>query len=79
LAVELSCDFFVGFLGWDFADGIANALNGALLELAGSDNELVWPDAFFEFYCAFDHSEMEGPRGREIIRDFLQKHTTLTG
>lgn len=78
LAIELSSDFFVGFLGWDFADGVANALNDALMELMASDQDFVWPDTFFEFYCAFDHSEMEGPRDRELIREFLQKHRTLT-
>lgn len=77
LAVELSSDFFVGFLGWDFTNGAANELNGTMLQFT-SETDFVWPDAFFEFYCAFDHSEMEGPRDRELIREFLQKHRTLT-
>lgn len=77
LAIELSSDFFVGFLGWDFTNGAANALYGALLELVNGDQDFVWPDTFFEFYCAFDHSEMEGPRDRELIREFIQKHKTI--
>lgn len=76
LAVELACDFFVGLLGWEFCDGVANALFGALLEFGEG---FEWPDTFFEFYCAFDHSEMEGPRDRELIRSFLKQHGTLIG
>ena len=76
LAVELASDFFVGFLGWEFCDGVANALHQALLEFPEG---CEWPDTFFEFYCAFDHSEMEGPRDRELIRDFLKQHRTLHG
>ena len=79
LAVDLSSDFFIGFLGWNFADGAANALYGALMEFVGSDESFVWPDEFDEFYRAFDHSEMEGPKDRELIREFLSKHKLLTG
>tara|TARA_B100000678_G_scaffold220654_1_gene187978 strand:+ start:57 stop:422 length:366 start_codon:yes stop_codon:yes gene_type:complete len=79
LAVELSSDFWVGFLGWEFVDGVANALHSALLEFVTSDENFKWPDTFEEFYLAFDHSEMEGPRDRELIRAFLSKHKTLTG
>ncbi|MGB5779562.1 MAG: hypothetical protein WBH10_10845 [Allopontixanthobacter sediminis] len=79
LAIELSSDFFVGFLGWSFAAGAANALNGALMEVVASDENFVWPDAFDEFYRAFDASELEGPKDRELIREFLSKHKPLTG
>lgn len=76
LAVELASDFFVGFLGWEFCDGVANALFGALLEF---QEDFEWPNTFFQFYCAFDTSETEGPRDRELIRSFLKQHKTLTG
>jgi hypothetical protein len=76
LAVELASDFFVGFLGWEFCDGVANSLFGALLEF---QEGFEWPDTFDEFYCAFDNSEWEGPRDRELIRSFLEKHKTLRG
>lgn len=79
LAVELASDFWVGFLGWEFADGAANALHGALLEFATSTDDFRWPKNFEEFYLSFDHSEMNGPRDRELIREFLQKHKTLMG
>ena len=86
LAIELSSDFFVGFLGWEFVDLVANRLYGVMFDFADSDpdfindkNEIVLPSACFEFYCAFDHSEFEGPRDRELIREFLQKHWTLVG
>jgi len=78
LAIELSSDFWVGFLGWDFVDGVANALYGALLEFVGAEADFKWPDAFDEFYQAFDHSEIQGPRDRELIRTFLSKHKNLT-
>ena len=70
LAVELASDFFVGFLGWEFCDGVANALFPTAMTLS---------ETFFEFYLAFDHSEIEGPRDRELIRSFLGQHKTLTG
>lgn len=76
LAVELASDFFTGFLGWEFADGVANALYGALLE---NGERIEWPDTFFEFYCAFDHSERHGPTDRELIRPFLRKYRSLNG
>jgi hypothetical protein len=76
LAVELASDFYTGFLGWEFTDGVANALWWALLEI--SEN-IEWPDTFNEFYLAFDHSERHGPMDRELIRPFLQTHKTLTG
>jgi hypothetical protein len=76
LAVELASDFFTGFLGWEFADSVANALYGALLE---SGERTEWPDIFFEFYCAFDHSERHGPTDRELIRPFLRKHKSVSG
>ena len=79
LAIELSSDFWVGFLGWEFVDGVANALHGALLEYVTTDENFEWPGVFEEFYLAFDHGEMEGPRDRELIRAFLSKHKTLAG
>lgn len=79
LAVELSCDFWVGFLGYDFVHGAANALYWALLKCSEGDETFAWPDSFWEFFLAFDRSEMEGPRDKELIREFLQKHRTLFG
>ena len=79
LAIELASDFWVGFLGWEFADGAANALHGALLDFATNTDDFRWPKNFEEFYRSFDHSEMHGPRDRELIRDFLQKQKTLNG
>jgi len=78
-AVELASDFWVGFLGWEFADGAANALHGALLKFATSTEDFRWPESFEEFYLLFDHSEMNGPRDRQLIREFLQKHKALLG
>ena len=77
LAVELASDFFVGFLGWPFCDGVTNALFDALLQF--KEEECPWPNTFFEFYLAFDHSEIEGPQDRELIRSFLGQHKTLFG
>ena len=76
LAVELASDFFAGFLGWEFCDVVANALFRALVEFGDG---CEGPDTSFEFYWAFDHSEMEGPRDHELIRNFLEQHKTLTG
>ena len=78
-AIELSGDFFVGFLGWEFCDGVANALHGALLDLSSSDKEFPWAEVYWEFYLAFDHSEMEGPRDRELIREFLTQYRSIWG
>ncbi|UYY57556.1 hypothetical protein [Sphingomonas sp. S2-65] len=74
LSVELAEDFFTGFLGWEFADSVANALYGVLLDIS---DDVEWPNTFFEFYIAFDHSERHEPRTRELIRPFLGKHRTL--
>jgi hypothetical protein len=76
LAVELASDFFTGFLGWEFADGVANALWGALLEAI---ENIEWPETFNEFYLAFDHSERHGPTDRDLIRPFLQKRKCVIG
>ena len=75
-AIELASDFFTGFLGWEFADGVANALWGTILELS---EKIEWPDTFNEFYIAFDDSEWDGTTDRELIRPFLQKHRCLAG
>lgn len=77
LAVELASDFFVGFLAYEFCDGVANDLFHALLQFPEED--CPWPNRFFEFYLAFDRSEMEGQQDRELIRSFLSQHKALTG
>lgn len=77
-AIEIAADFFVGFLSWEFADRIANDLHAVMLDLSGKNPEFRWPDECWEFYLAFDHSEIEGSQDRELIRDFLKKHKYLS-
>ena len=76
LARELAADFFTGFLGWQFVDGIANVLWQALLNFG---NNIEWPGTFEEFYLAFDNSERRGLTDRELIRPFLERRFRVTG
>lgn len=78
LAVELSIDFWISVLTYDFVCLTANNLNWAWIDLTADTSGLEWPDTFGEFYWAFDHSDSIGTKDREIIREFLQKHRTLT-
>jgi hypothetical protein len=71
LSIELAEDFFAGFLGWEFADSVANALYAVLLDIS---EDIEWPNTFFNFYIAFDHSERHEPQNGELIRPFLEKH-----
>ena len=79
LAIELACDFFVGFLGWEFVDWVANDLRSLLFELTEEELSGAWPETFWEFFLVFDHSELEGPKDRELVRDFLEGRVVLTG
>ncbi|PXA91700.1 hypothetical protein DMC47_25055 [Nostoc sp. 3335mG] len=74
IALGLAEDFFTGFLGWEFTDSVANALWGVLLDIS---DDVEWPNTFFEFYIAFDHSERHEPRTGELIRPFIEKHRTV--
>ena len=79
LAIELAGDFWIGLLGYDFAVSAANALDAALMDVSNGDESFLWPEPFEEFRRAFDHSESVGVTGRELIREFLEKHRTLDG
>lgn len=79
VSVMLARAYMANELDWTFCDAAANNLFGAVLELdLGSDGTVEFPDQFWEFYLAFDHSETVAKEkadetARHGISDFLAK------
>jgi hypothetical protein len=77
VSVILARGYLAHELDWAFCDAAANDLFGAALEI-DFGGTTVFPDQFWDFYLAFDHSETvtedrADETARQGIRDFLAR------
>lgn len=75
VGIGLARAYSVGKLDWEFCDAAANDLFGTLMEFySDRKRNIEEPSYFWNFYLAFDHSEMvEADKAEEVARDEIDE------